>query len=608
MLETLKILYKLFTPRERRRLGLVFIAVLGTAAVEVAGIASIMPFLSMVSNPEIIHENEILSWLYNVLGFQSDNRFLFFSGVGVLTIITLSNTFAAITMWGLYRFTWMRNHTLSRRLLSKYLHNPYSFFLNKNTSDLGKNTLDEVRQVIRGILIPGLNMIAKGIITLAIFALLLFVNPWLALLVTAVLGGTYGVIYGLVRRKIRDIGESRYQANIERYQSVNEAFGGIKQLKLLGLEDTFISRYTNSSFDYSRDQSSIQIINRIPRYAIEVIAFGGLLVIILFLLLRGEGLEQVLPLTGLYAFAGYRIKPQIHQVFQGFTQLRYNAPALKSLHEDLESGPGAKTSGNPHSDLGLRTSDVGPLPFEESLNLDSITYTYPGAQQPVIKDLDLQIHPHTSVAFAGETGAGKTTIADLILGLLRPDSGKMLVDGVDVTDENLSRWQANLGYIPQDIYLQDNTVAQNIAFGIDPEEIEMDKVRQAAETANIHDHVASELSEGYQTVIGEKGVRLSGGQRQRVGIARALYHDPEVLVLDEATSDLDTITERAVYEAINNIAEVKTLIIIAHRLATIEDCDQIHFLESGNIVTSGTYRELVETNPHFRDMAGSGNQ
>lgn len=605
MLETIKKLYDLFTPHERRRLGLVFIAVLGTAAVEVGGIASIMPFLSMVTNPDMIHDNEILNWLYNFFGFQSENRFLVFSGGVVLIIITLSNVFAAITMWGLYRFTWMRNHALSRRLLKRYLGSPYSYFLDKNTSDLGKNILDEVRQVIRGVLIPGLNMLTRGIVALAIFGLLLFVNPWLALLVTAVLGGTYGTIYALVRRRLKYIGEKRYESNQERYKSVNEAFGGIKLLKLLGLEDSFISRYADASMDYSRNQASIQIINKVPKYLIEIIAFGGLLVIILFLLIRGEGLEQVLPLTGLYAFAGYRLKPQIMQVFKGVTSLRYNAPALQSLYEDLKLD----------ADLTVQSSTSPspnqpnePLHFEETLELDSVNYSYPNSNQRVIKDLNLTINANSSVAFAGETGAGKTTIADLILGLLRPTDGKILVDGTEITDENLLSWQANLGYVPQDIYLQDVTVRNNIAFGVDSEEVDHEKVVKAAKMANIHDFIVDEMPDGYDTVVGERGVRVSGGQSQRVGIARALYHDPEVLVLDEATSDLDNVTERKVHEAIENVAQAKTLIVIAHRLSTIESSDKIFFLDHGRIVDSGSYGELVETSPEFRDMAVVGNE
>lgn len=601
MLETMRLLYDLFTRREKQRLSLVFIAVLGTAIVEVAGIASIMPFLSVVSNPETIQQNEILSWVYNTLGFQSSNRFLFWMGVTVLGIITLSNTFAAIAMWGLYRFTWMRNHSLSRRLLSKYLHNPYEYFLNKNTSDLGKNTLDEVRQVVQGVLIPGLNMLARGIVALAIFGLLLFINPWLALMVTAILGGTYGLIYGLVRKTLKALGEKRYRANEERYKSVNEAFGGIKYLKLLGLEDNFLSRYTDSSYQYSSHQANSQIINKIPRYAIEIVAFGGLMVIILYLLLADRGLQQVLPLTGLYAFAGYRLKPQIHKVFNGFTSLRYNAPALKSLYKDVKSA-----RSNPRQKRS--ESDSSGISFDERIRFDSVSYSYPDTSEPVIDDLNLTIKHGSTVAFAGETGAGKTTLADLVLGLLRPDSGKVLVDGIEITDKNVRDWQSNLGYIPQDIYLQDDTVASNIAFGVDSPEVDMEKVRRSSKMANIHGFIQEELPQGYQTVVGERGVRLSGGQKQRIGIARALYRDPEALVLDEATSDLDTVTERKVYEAIYKVAEVKTLIIIAHRLETIRDCDCIYFLEKGRIVSTGEYGELVKENEKFREMAGAGNQ
>jgi len=600
MIETLRKLYKLFTPRERQRLGLVFVAIVITAIIEVAGIASILPFLSIVSDPGMIQENEILNWLYNSLGFQSKNRFLLFSGIVVLVIITLSNVFAAITMWGLNRFAWMRNHTLSRRLLKRYLYSPYSFFLNKNTSELGKNTLDEVRQVINGVLRPGLNMVAKGIVSLAIFALLLFINPWLALLVTAVLGGAYGLIFYLMRRTLSEIGDMRYEANIDRYRSVNEAFGGIKLLKLIGLENSFLSRYTDASFKYSRSRASIEVINTVPRYLIEVIAFGGLLVIILYLLLTGGGLKQVLPLAGLYAFSGYRLKPQIQQVFHGFTSLRYNAPALESLYSDMKPD-----EGNWEKEVA-NSKKFEPISLRERLELKSITYAYPGTRAPVLNGVNLNISANSTVAFAGETGSGKTTIVDVILGLLRPDEGKLVVDGAPIKEKNLRAWQVNLGYVPQEIYLNDTTLANNIAFGVPEPNVETERVKQAAKDARIHEFVENQLPDGYDTAVGEKGVRLSGGQKQRIGIARALYRKPDLLVLDEATSDLDTVTERSVYGAIAGSEELKTVIIIAHRLSTLKTCDEIFLVEEGEIISSGTYEELSERSDRFKDFLDSG--
>jgi ABC-type multidrug transport system fused ATPase/permease subunit len=278
-------------------------------------------------------------------------------------------------------------------------------------------------------------------------------------------------------------------------------------------------------------------------------------------------------------------------------QLRFNLAVVDELHEALQTG--AAITGH------VDSRDIEPLPFKDSLELTGITFRYPEAAEPVVCGLSLTIKTGSSVAFAGKTGSGKTTIADIILGLLPPEGGCMRVDGVEIGPENMQRWQRNLGYVPQDIYLQDDTIASNIAFGIAEEKVNMEAVERAAKIANIHDFIVGELPDGYQTLVGERGVRLSGGERQRVGIARALYHDPTVLVLDEATSALDGTTEQVVFTAIENIARVKTLVIIAHRLTTVRKCDVVYVIEDGRIIVRGTYDELLESNTKFRKMARS---
>lgn len=597
MLSVSRKLLALLNAHERKRLYLLFAAVLATAFAEVAGVASVMPFLSLVANPESVHDSAILSWVYETFGFPSENRFLFAVGVGVLVVLTVSNTLAAVTIWGLMRFAWMRNHALSRRLLGRYLARPYVFFLNRNTADLGKNILMEIQQMINQLLIPGLQALARGVVALAIFGLLVAVDPVLAVVIALVLGGAYGIIYVGVRRLLYRIGQDRFAANRERFQIANEAFGGIKHLKLLGREPAFLDRFTGPSKRFSSAMATSMVLSQAPRYALELIAFGGVLVIVLYLLATGYGLEGVLPLAGLYAFAGYRLMPSLQQVFRGVTQVRFNAPILESLHEELEG-----VADDPLK--GRRASDPAALPFQDRLTLSGVRFRYPEARAPALDDVHLTIEARTSVAFVGPTGAGKTTLADVILGLLHPEHGEIRVDGVAITDENRVNWQVNLGYIPQDIFLQDASVARNIAFAVHPDDVDMDAVQAAARMANIHDFIEAELPDGYETTIGERGVRLSGGQRQRVGIARALYHDPEVLVMDEATSALDSVTEGAVFEAIRNVAATKTLIIIAHRLATIRDCDVVHMLDHGRIVASGTYDELLSRYAQFQEMAG----
>ncbi len=594
MIAMIRKLFKLLNPRERRNLILVFGTVVLNALVEVAGIASVVPFLTLVANPSAVQDNAILHWIFTTLGFTSVNWFLLFLGFIVLGVLVLSNGVAALATWAMLRFSWMRNHSLSRRLLASYLHRPYVFFLNQNTAELGRNILMVTQQVVNGVAIPGMQTLAKGFVIFFIMALLLAINPVLALIMTVALGSAYGVIYFFVRRKLSRIGKEQVEANKERFKVANEAFGGIKLLKLLGRDKVFIERYSKQSFRYSDRMASAALISSLPRYAMETIAFGGIMVVVLYLLGMHRNLGQVLPLVGLYAFAGYRLMPALQVFFSGAAQVKFNAPALDILYEALEENAITETPVDLH---------IEPLPFHQTLELRNVTFRYPGAGLPAIDGLNLAINAGTSVGFAGRTGAGKTTTVDLILGLLRPASGCIYVDGMEITDENLTRWQRSLGYVPQEIYLTDDSVARNIALGVSDAQIDINAVECAARIANIHDFIVTSLPEGYQTAVGERGVRLSGGERQRIGIARALYHDPAVLVLDEATSALDGATEEGVFQAIANVAKVKTLIIIAHRLTTVKDCDVVYVVDDGRIVAQGKYDELLSSNTQFRNMA-----
>jgi ABC-type multidrug transport system fused ATPase/permease subunit len=308
-------------------------------------------------------------------------------------------------------------------------------------------------------------------------------------------------------------------------------------------------------------------------------------------------MAAAVPVIGLYAFATHRLMPSLQAIFRQVTAIRFSARAVDILYEDLRS---LEVKGNHPK---RESKEIKPLPIKNKIELKNVSFTYPSAGKPVIKNLNLKIKSSSSIAFAGETGAGKTTAADIILGLLRPQSGKIIVDGVEITDENLPNWQRNLGYIPQDIYLHDDTVAKNIAFGVPSKKIDREKIKEAAKIANIDNFIVNELLDGYETPVGERGIRLSGGQKQRIGIARALYRNCDVLVLDEATSALDGVTETEIFKAINNVAKAKTLIMIAHRLTTVKNCDVIYLLEEGKITASGRYDELMKKNRVFRKMA-----
>ncbi len=596
-----KKIFKLLTPQELKRLYLLFGVMMISALVEVIGIASIMPFLALITNPDIIQENKYLSWLYDTLNFQSTNSFLIFIGIIVLVILIISNLLVFLTFWGEARFSWMRSHSISTRLLRFYLFQPYRFFINQNSTILGKNILSEVQVVIKGVIVPVLEICSRSLAAIFIFALLVSIEPVLAISLVVILGGAYVLTYRIIKKRLIIRGKLRYKTNAERFKAVNEAFGDVKQLKLMGVENHFLKRYEKPSIKFARVNATTQIIGQIPKSIIEIIAFGGIIVIVLYLLASNKGFNKFLPLIGVYAYATYKLLPSLQSIFAGIANIRFNLQGLDALYEDMFSFDN-KISFLSSEKVPDRSA-VAPLPFNKVLELKEITYSYPGTSKPVIKDLNIKVDVNTSVAFVGSTGAGKTTIANIILGLLGPDSGKIIIDGVELTEENLTSWQRNLGYIPQDIYLQDDTVKNNITFGIPSSKVDMDALIRAARIANIHDFIVEQLPLKYETVVGEKGVRLSGGQRQRIGIARAVYHNPGVLVLDEATSALDGATEMEVFKAIENIAKTKTLIIIAHRLTTIQDCDVIYVMDNGAIVGEGKYDELMDSNKTFRKIA-----
>ena len=599
-MEIVRTFFDLLTPRERRNLSLLFCAVLVMAGLEVVSVGSIMPFLQVAADPASVHENAYLSWAYETVGFADTNAFLIALGLGALAALVVSNAFIVFTTWVLFRYVWGRNHSLSRRLLRSYLYRPYEYFLTHNSAELGKNILEEVKEVTGQMLMPALRGGAKAIVALFIIGFLFFVDPVVAGMVTGILGLAYAGVYYTVRDRLDRTGAERVEANTKRYQFVSEAFGGIKEVKLRGKEETFLDQYDDPSKHYARVQAHYRVIKRAPRYILEAVAFGGIILIAVYLIAVQDNIRQVIPMLGLYAFAGYRLMPALQQTFKGIASARFNIAALENIHEDLQK----RADAAPHvSTNGTADTTESPLTLDDRLALEGVSFTYPGAKEPAIKDLSLEVPAHTTVGFVGKTGSGKTTTVDLILGLLCPQQGMISVDGTPLRNDTIRRWQQDIGYVPQQIYLADDTVARNIAFGVPEENIDMGAVRNAAGRAHIYDFITGELPDQWQTIVGERGVKLSGGQRQRIGIARALYHRPSVLVFDEATSALDQATEASVMEAVYALEENHTMVMIAHRLSTVKRADNIVMLEQGRKVGEGNYDELANRHSKFQSMA-----
>jgi ABC-type multidrug transport system fused ATPase/permease subunit len=594
----LRQLLGLLSNKEKRKLILVFIGVLLLGILELAGIGSIMPFLSVASNPEMIQTNVYLKRAYEIFRFTSSESFLFTLGIGAILFIVFSNAMKALVTYMNKRFTAMRLHSLSLRLFRRYLYRPYVFFLNKNTSELMKNILTEVSDLVNNALKPLLDITTSVVVTLLIVVMLVLVNPVLALIAFTVVCAIYGIVYLTVRRRLDHLGKRSIESHRLRYKKISEAFGGIKDLKVLGREDYYIRDFIPPSIENAKVNVTMTLIGDIPRYVLEIVAFGGMLLVVLYMMRTMGNFRDAVPVIGLYAFAAYRMIPSLQKFFSELSKLRSHLPVAKLIRDNLGDWEAEENRVKTIKNLNLQ-----PLPFDHEIRLNRISFSYPGGDVPVITEQTFVIRKNTTVGLVGPTGCGKTTTVDILLVLLEPQSGTFMVDGVEITEENVGSWRLQIGYVPQHIYLADDSVAKNIAFGVPEKFIDMEAVEKAARIANVHDFISEEMPAKYETVVGERGIRLSGGQVQRIGIARALYHNPAVLVLDEATSFLDGLTEAAIMDAIHALSHKKTIIMIAHRLATVRECDEIFSMDHGVVVDKGTYQDLVERNERFRKIA-----
>jgi len=591
MQQTIKKIMTFFDKQERRVLFLILLCICLVGFIEMLSVATILPFLAVVSKPAFVETNPYLHNLYVFLNMSSVKNFTLLLGAMVFLILVGGNCFSALTTWFMMRFCFKKGYKISLKLLSNYLNQPYEFFLNRNSGQFQKNIISEVDRLINGVFINLSLTATKLVVCLSIMTLLFLIDYMLASIIFVVIGGLYLLIYKLVRKRLSEAGMEASRLNAKRYQSIKEIFGAIKEISVLNRQETFSEQYTHTAKKYANFETLNQLTPLITRYLIEIIAFGGMLLLVFYLISTKENLTRLLPLLGLYALAGYRLMPALQQMFSGLTLLNYHSAAIEILFRDYKMATLSR----------MKSNEIFTL--SESLQLNKISYHYPNTNKPVLKNISLIAKKCTTIGIVGCSGAGKTTLVDIILGLLIPSEGELRVDQTVLSEINLTAWQCNIGYVPQNIYLIDSSIAQNIALGIEENAIEMERVIAAAKLANLHDFVTSELQEGYFTHIGENGIRLSGGQRQRIGIARALYHEPQVLIFDEATSALDNKTELVIMEAIRKFTRQKTIILIAHRLQTVKDCDVIYVMEKGEIVGQGSYDALLIENQKFREIA-----
>lgn len=579
MITDLKKIWAIFTIAEQRKAAWMLVLVVVMAMVETAGVLSIVPFLSVLGRPAIIHENPWLQATYNHFNFHNARNFILTLGVASIAIVVTSSAFKAVALHLLNRFVHFERHSISSRLLSSYLHQPYEFFLVRNSSILSKNVLSEVDQLLFELIQPLSQLIAQGTVVLAMAVLIFCYDPLTAVSIVAALGLLYSAIYVMARKRLQRIGRERQVANGQRYLACNEALGGIKDVKITHSATAYQKQFEKASRLFSRHMATNDTLSQSPLYFVEASGYSMLIVVALVLLLRSNDIAHVLPALGLYGFAAYRMLPAAQIMYRGFAKLRISSAALQSIHRDLTL-----------HDERTDPANSALVPKKE-IRLQNVCYAYPSTPaKPVLEDVNLVIPAHTSVGIIGKSGAGKSTLMDLLLGLLQPASGTLSVDGVVIDKTNVMAWQRAIGYVPQHIFLADASVAENIAFGVRRDAIDMQAVERAAHAAQIHEFVVTELPNGYETKVGDRGIRLSGGQRQRVGIARALYRDPPVLFMDEATSALDSQTETSINEAVRTLSGKKTIVIIAHKEASLKHCQRVITVGGANTLLAATSR------------------
>lgn len=599
MYKQVKELFSLLTENQRKRFYRLQVLVIVMSFFELIGIASIAPFMALVGDIDLIETNSSLNKIYQISGVENSYNFLFLTGLMVLFTLTLSTVVSMLTIWRLALFSVQTGTEIADRLYKHYMNQSWLFHANNSSAQLTKQISTEAVRITDGVIQPLMSMNSKIILAIFISVGVFLFNPIPALVGVTLFVSAYIILYKFVQLRLKDNGSLISHIATERFRLMNEGFGGIKDVLLLGRNHDFISRFKSSGVRFSYAQGTNTALSLVPRYFMELLAFGSMITIILILIKTSDGnLGIILPVLSIYALAGFKLLPALQQIYSNLTALRGNIAAFESIKLDmLESRINSKSQ----TTLSSVSSDQ-LLIVSESIQLKNVTFTYLGKHEPSLKDLSLKITANQVIGIVGPSGSGKSTIIDVLLGLVLPQKGELLIDDILVDDSNRRAWQNTIGFVPQSIFLSEGSIAENVAFGITACDIDRNQVFQALKLSHLEGLVDS-LEYGIDTKVGERGVQLSGGQRQRIGIARALYHKASVLVFDEATSALDGITEKLIMEAIHDFSGKKTIIMIAHRLKTVEKCDIIFYVDKGRVLDKGTYQDLLNSNSDFRDMA-----
>ena len=567
------------------------LSILGMA-METLGVGLVIPALAVMTQANLVSHYPQLAPLIHWLGNPSQARLIVMGMLTLVGVYAVKALFLGLLAWWQMRFVYGVQAELSNRLFTSYLQQPYVFHLQRNSAQLIRNAVTETNVFAQTVLVSALSVLAEGLVAAGIVGLMLFVEPVGTLGVVTILGGAVWGFHHLSRGWIIRWGSARQIHEGRRIQHLQQGLGGAKDVALLGRAADFFSEFDRHNAGYARVGSRFGFLTQLPRLWLEFLAVTGLAALVILMIWRGRSMDSLLPALGLFGVGAFRLMPSANRILSGVQNMRYGLPAVDLLHAELRELPPP-----------LLSAPGVPMPYADVLRLDHVTFQYPGAEVPALANVSVAVVRGTSVGFIGTTGAGKSTLVDVLLGLLAPQEGSVTVDGVDIQG-NLRGWQDQIGYVPQSIFLTDDTLRRNIAFGIPEDRIDDDAMARVVRAAQLQSMV-DDLPDGLATVVGERGVRLSGGQRQRIGIARALYHDPAVLVLDEATSSLDTDTERDVMDTVRALQGDKTLIIVAHRLSTVERCDRIVRLQRARVAAEGAASQMLGSLPATRTLTAS---
>jgi ABC-type bacteriocin/lantibiotic exporter with double-glycine peptidase domain len=553
------------------------------AVLDVVGVLSILPLLTVLANPEIIENNNYLKILYSITKINNTKDFLLAISAGMLVSLITSLVLKAYLAYEKLKFILLFESELSRKLFENYLYKDYEYLSIQHKGNIGTNILSEVRAIAGGLLSPLINIATQIILVIIMGALLLIVDHLLVGYILLGIGLYYLSITNLAKKYMQKSARERSEANRGRFHTVTEAFNNIKEIKLYDIEDSFLKRYSVHAKKYAKTQSIATSIAELPRYALEALAFGGLVASCIYLISQGRLISEFIPILSFYAFAGYKLMPAIQQIYSSYSQIKFSIPALEGVYQDCKNINSNK-----------KEKDIQGICFKNEMNLINVGYKYSKGTRSILKNVSISLKACESLAVIGESGGGKSTLINIIAGLIDPDEGVIKVDGVFLKDKNRKAWRSCIGYVPQKINLLNASVAENIAFGVPVNEIDIDRIKQASKYAQIEKFITEKMDNSYQTIISENGANMSGGQVQRIAIARALYRRPKLLIFDEALNSLDKVTEKEVLDVIISLSKKCSIIFVTHKMADISKFNKIAYLRNGQILAYGTYNEIIE--------------